>query len=113
MAPRKPILVVRQEHLQNDMNALEAYLGGNPNNNKWHTSDSVHFVTGRVSSAISKKAARVLCCYLQIEIQIYQAIIARAENFSTKEKSETFKKALQICGVQSAWDELSCPDIGQ
>ena len=105
---KKPILVVRQETLQNDLDELEIYLGGN--NSKWQAADSNHFLTGRVGSSLSTEATRILCCALKVELLIYQTLIKHALNLNSQAKKESIDQSFQLCGIKYSLEELSCPD---
>ncbi len=110
----KPFLVVRQEHLQDDMNELEAFLRKSTTSNevssltKWRRADSEHFTTGRVSRTVSQDARRNLCCALEDEFHIYNLMIAHSENLDPLAKQETSQEALRVCSV-GTWEELDCP----
>jgi hypothetical protein len=102
--------VVRQESLQQDLNDLEAYLGGSSTrtNVEWHPADMIHFATRRVSSSLSAESTRMLCCALQQELAIYQTLIERAENLSNEAKQQSISAAYQSCGESTSWQELQC-----
>jgi hypothetical protein len=117
--PNKPIFVVRQESLLQNWMELEAFLRGGPAaataavavpSIPMYEADSRHYVTGKVSSTLSKEATRNLCCALLDELAIYQALIERAENLSDLEKQHALAAAPPHCGVAS-WQELQpyCP----
>lgn len=110
----KPFLVVRQEHLQDDMNGLEAFLRKSTTSNegssltKWRRADSEHFTTGRVSRTVSQDCRRNLCCALEDEFHVYNLMIAHSENLDPLAKQETSQEVLRVCSV-GAWEELDCP----
>ena len=113
----KPFLVVRQEHLHDDMNRLEEFLKGSQTIQerssslsppKWRPTDSQHFTTGRVSATLSWDARRNVCCTLRDEFRIYHMLINRAENLDALAIQETSQEDLRVCSVGS-WQELVCP----
>ena len=116
----KPFLVVRQEHLHDDMNRLEEFLKGSkkiqglslssPSLPKWQPSDSHHFTTGRVSATLSSYARQNLCCALRDEFRIYQMMINRAENLDAHAREEATQEDLRVCNIGS-WEELACPPL--
>jgi len=108
------VLVLRQEHLLQDINELEVYLGGEKassgsNNLQWRPADSNHVVTGRVGSSLTAEATRNLCCILREELTTYWNIVQRAENLNTEAKQETLQAAYKVCGTSQSWNELECP----
>lgn len=103
--PRKSVLVVRQESLQQDLQDLEQFLAGpQPDSQplQFYPLDSIHFVSGKVSTQLRNNHQRnKLCCALfPDEWPIYATLIQRAENLSMPQKVASLQSTWSECGTE-------------
>jgi hypothetical protein len=105
--PDKPILVVRLEHLWNDISMLDIMLGGNGdfgNRTGLRETHGSHVYLKGVKE-LSVVHYQKLCCILLDEMAIYYRLLTRAANLKNEERMTTLKDAFGKCGADS-WDTL-------
>mmetsp|Transcript_25422 Transcript_25422/g.37845 ORF Transcript_25422/g.37845 Transcript_25422/m.37845 type:complete len:411 (-) Transcript_25422:87-1319(-) len=87
--PEKEVMVVRTEHLWDDIARLNVALGGNKSDiseeMKRHTA-TYESEKRPVHSGLSMEGKAILCCYLSGENEIYEDILRRAINLNEDEK---------------------------
>lgn len=128
--PAKEVIVVRMEHIWDDLKALDRQLGGtgdfgavegsaythgsesyyNSNNSSKHqrlalAGDAAGDAADDDSAAAVLMAVQLLCCALQTELHTYRDLLIRAANLHENDKLETVQAAVERCGWRS-WDEM-------
>lgn len=96
----KAIMVVRTEHLWDDVSNLDRQLGGTGNftnaaQSHYVDHGSSHYL---VKSILSPEGRRLFCHALQQEVAIYRELIERAMNLQEWEKKETLDTLRYDCG---------------
>ena len=125
--PAKEVIVVRMEHIWDDLKALDRQLGGtgdfvavegsaythgsesyyNSNNSSKHQRLALAGDTADDDSAAAVlMAVQLLCCALQTELHTYRDLLIRAANLYKNDKLETVQAAVERCGWRS-WDEMT------
>jgi hypothetical protein len=108
--PSVEILVVRTASLWQDLNDLDAWMGGTGDFGEVEglavTHGSEHYNkqdnNNNNNDLLSDKAAAQLCCALKEEIEWYRTLVQRAANLVDKEQE--LQRLVQRCGAQT-WDE--------
>ncbi|EJK58936.1 hypothetical protein THAOC_20900 [Thalassiosira oceanica] len=102
--PSHSVMVIRTEHLWDDMIRLDKRLGGDGHfaqqgTKKTHGSESY---ASNNSAFIAPENAAYLCCVMYGEIEVYQELILKAVNLSDEEKREDLVKVMRHCQMDVA-----------
>ena len=99
--PRKDVVVLRTEHLWDDLQQLEYWMGGNASvgpstrNTVSHGSE-----TYRLKSKLTDvKLLQSLCCIIELEAKLYIEIIQRAINLHAWQKQESLEAFSERCNL--------------
>jgi len=103
--PEKDVLVVRTEHLWDDLKELDIFLGGKGDFGEMEGLAVTHGSNVWYNKPLSNEEARLLCCGLQDEIAAYHDLVQLAVNLKNSIKEETWGRALKRCGVNT-WRHL-------
>jgi hypothetical protein len=104
--PTKEVLVVRTESLWQDLGDLDRLLGGDGAFGDLHGSSVTHGSENHKNRrSISESGAKLLCCALQDELNIFRDLMHRATNLDEKTKLESSLKTVVRCGAES-WEDL-------
>lgn len=96
--PEKEIIVVRTEHLWQDLRRLDVMLGGDGKSYEENLmNDHGRSSTYKYRSTISSETKQLLCCGLLVEIQIYESLIVKATNLKYNDKVDTMNDLLLDC----------------
>jgi len=102
----KEILVVRMEHMWDDLKSLDVWLGGTGDFGRASGTKYSHgSETYGGSKSITVATAKLFCCALQSEMEIYLDLITSAANLLEVHKQQTRDAATARCGFAS-WDEM-------
>lgn len=114
--PERPVLVIRTEHLWNDLLKIDQMLGGSGHLDhvgSVYTHGSQSHV---VSQGLSTRGKQIVCCYLAREMHVYETLLRRAVNLIASEIHETIAEVYDQCGMTSnssiQWDDwahVTCP----
>lgn len=114
ITPKKKILVIRNEHIVDDWNGIEALLGGRSNvldqsllpENNVHNKNSTDLY-------LSEESRIALCNVLCNEIQFYKTILRNAVNFMEEDVHISLEELRLQCPIESASDKCDAeePDI--
>lgn len=100
---RKPLLIIRTEHLWQDIVNLERYLGGSSSFGdkvgSAHTHGSEGFKVKR--GGFDEQGTRMACCALRAEFDIFRSLLFKAANLGEEEKEISWRKALESCGFDT------------
>jgi hypothetical protein len=99
----KEVMVVRTEHLWEDLQGIESILGGGTIN-KEDYKDQTHGSEQALKGSLSKYGARALCCSLQDEIRIFIEVLELASNLDDSKKKQTMDNLYERCTVSSFTD---------
>jgi hypothetical protein len=106
--PGKEIMVVRAEHLRDDLGLIEEQLGGN--NKQLFTKESygsykcsgISLSTTNKATSLSGESQRILCCaLLESDIYVYVDLVTRGANLDDSSRKETLDSLWRKCGVDS------------
>ena len=106
--PDKEVLVVRMEHLWDDLKALDRQLGGTGNFGAQVEGFAYTHGSERYSSTgerVLDTSVQLFCCALQNELRIYRELLHAAVNLHEHDKRETTQAAALRCGWKS-WEEM-------
>jgi hypothetical protein len=104
--PSKEVLVVRTENLWQDLGDLDRLLGGDGAFGHLHGSSVTHGSENyKNRRSISESGAKLLCCALQDEMNIFRDLMNRATNLDDATKLESSLKTVTRCGAAS-WEDL-------
>lgn len=104
--PEKEILVVRTNHMWEDLVNLDRLLGGNGTFGDMHGSQVTHGShTHAHKRPLSDSGYKLLCCGLEGELKIHNYLLRRATNLDENSKADSQLETLAKCGV-SSWAEL-------
>lgn len=104
--PKKEVLVVRTDHMWEDLVHLDQLLGGDGTFGELHGSSVTHGShKNKHRKAVSDEGFKLLCCGLQDEMKIHNYLLSRAVNLDEASKEESMRNTLTRCGV-SSWVEL-------
>jgi len=101
--PEKDVVVVRTEHLFDDLQNIEYLLGGTAlvqgsvtghESRDWGSTKYVS--SGKITDP---KDLQVLCCAIESEARIYIELLERASNLSEDEKKESLEAFEDRCNV--------------
>jgi hypothetical protein len=101
--PDKEVMVVRTEHLWEDLQGIESILGGG-NINKRDYKDQTHGSEQAIKGSLSKDGARALCCSLPDEIRIFIKVLHLASNLDDSKKKQAMDHLYDRCTVNSFTD---------
>ena len=96
--PSHTVMVIRTEHLWDDMIRLDKRLGGD-GNFAWQGAKETHGSESYApsSTSIAPENAAYLCCLMYGEIEVYQELILKAVNLNDEEKREDLVKVMRHC----------------
>jgi hypothetical protein len=102
--PSKEVLVVRTENLWQDLGDLDRLLGGDGAFGTLHGSSVTHGSEHHKSRnrSISESGAKLLCCALQDELNIFRDLVDRK---SERDQAGSLIKTVTRCGAES-WEDL-------
>jgi hypothetical protein len=104
--PLKEVLVVRTEHMWQDLGNLDQLMGGDGAFGHLHGSSVTHGSENHKDRRpISPAGAKMFCCALQGELRIFQDLLNRATNLDAESKLESSFTTMTRCGVKS-WEDL-------
>ena len=98
--PSHTVMVIRTEHLWDDMIRLDKRLGGDGNfarQGAKETHGSETWSHAPNSTSIAPENAAYLCCLMYGEFEVYQELILRAVNLHDEEKREDLVKVMRHC----------------
>lgn len=98
--PDKEVMVVRTEHLWEDLQGIESILGGGTINREAYK-DQTHGSGQALKGGLSRCGARALCCSLQDEIRIFTEVLEMASNLDDSKKKQTMDDLYERCTVSS------------
>ena len=101
--PGKEVLVVRIEHMWDDLQTLDQQLGGTGNFGERFGTKVSHGSERFQASSLSTISTQALCCALQREIEIYRDLLFAAANLNENDKQSTWEAAVKRCGWNS-WE---------
>lgn len=101
--PDKEVFGIRTEYELEDIQALDALLGGN--GNLRNNTEVSHGSETYVASPLSESAYKKLCCVLELEIEIYEDLLMRVVNLNHQAKKEAMDNLRTKCGVTSSWTQ--------
>jgi hypothetical protein len=104
--PDKEVMVVRTEHLWEDLQGIESILGGGTIN-KDDYKDQTHGSEQALKGSLSKDGARALCCSLEDELRIFIEVLELASNLDDSKKKQAMNNLYERCGV-SSFTDLGC-----
>jgi hypothetical protein len=106
----KEVLVVRMDKLWDDLKALDRQLGGTGNfgvvEGSAYTHGSESYQSSSTGSSLSDAGAKLLCCALLAELEIYRELLNAAANLHGHDKRETIQAAVERCGWNS-WEKMT------
>jgi hypothetical protein len=103
----KEVMVVRTENLWQDLGDLDRLLGGDGTFGDLHGSSVTHGSEHHQNRrSISESGAKLLCCALQDELNIFRDLMNRATNLDEETKRESSLKTVTRCGAES-WEDLA------
>jgi hypothetical protein len=108
--PDNEVMVVRTEHLWDDMNRIERKLGGkNILRKEDYGGDGTHqsFRFKNKTHLLSLENQHILCCAIQGEISIYADLIARATNLDKGSRHDTLTTLWNKCGAVTSLEQLA------
>ena len=99
--PSKEVAVVRTEHMWDDLQQIEHWLGGNASVN---ASTQVTDTHGSEKFALKSKISdpqtlQFLCCFIQSEAKIYVELIRKAVNLLDWQKNESLTAFSKRCNL--------------
>ena len=105
------VLVIRNEHLVDDWNSVERYLGGEPNVLS-NTSIPVMNKSSKNSDGkwLSPEAQRIVCMTLCNEIVAYKRILRRSLNLNYMEVERSMEELARSCPKYSEYEEGECDE---
>lgn len=129
--PTKEVLVIRMEHLWQDVQDLDKLLGGTGRVfAKLAQQNPVINVNPEMEqfawNTISAKQYQQLCCVLIREITSFQQVVDRAQNLRLQDKASYLQPLIEQCQVPetdvflrdytygvdwAAWHQQNCPDL--
>ena len=95
---KKQIIVIRKEHLWDDLQNLEYILGGNAtiNSNIYksttHGSDKYKY-----NMPLTRNEMQLLCCHIIDEMELYVGYLLRAYNVGAEQRRESLRALDQQC----------------
>lgn len=111
ISEQSPLLVIRNEHMEDDWNSAEVTLG----RSKRRGRKKVTFPQNNVNTDqhaedyyVSDESKAALCDVLCNEIQFYKRILRRAQNLKEEEIRASLAELAASCPLQAVADE--CPE---
>jgi hypothetical protein len=96
--PKKEVLVVRLEHLWEDMKQLDSWLGGDGSFEKLDgLKKNVADDTNSEKSSLSEEGTKLFCCLLLEEMEMYRHLVELALNLNDEAKADTIQIAAKQC----------------
>lgn len=109
------LVVIRNEHLTEDWNALEEGLSGRSNIMKddFIPQLNANTQTNEDDLYISDESLGILCIALCNEIQVYKKILLKAENLDDAQVQQSLDELMLKCPVEAMADECheAMPDV--
>jgi hypothetical protein len=105
-----PIIVIRNEHLYDDWNTLEAHLSGKNDVISEKSMPKINANThiDQDDLYISSESLELLCQALCNEIQVYKKILTLAQNLNADQVIKSFDALSLKCPIETKLD--SCPE---
>lgn len=105
------VLVIRNEHLVDDWNSVERYIGGEPNVLS-NTTIPVMNKSNKDSDDkwLSPKAQQIVCRMLCNEIVAYKQILRRSLNLNYMEVERSMEELKETCPKYSQYDRGDCDE---
>jgi hypothetical protein len=104
--PSREVLVVRMENLWQDLGNLDRLLGGDGTFGDMHGTSITHGSQHqKYHESLTESSAKLLCCALQDEMQIFRYLLNRATNLDQETKLESSLQTVTQCGAES-WEDL-------
>mmetsp|Transcript_9001 Transcript_9001/g.17961 ORF Transcript_9001/g.17961 Transcript_9001/m.17961 type:complete len:413 (+) Transcript_9001:142-1380(+) len=108
MPPDANIVVIRNEHIVDDWNAVETLLGGAADLTKESLPVNNQYEKKPEEVYLSDAAKVVLCETLCNEIQVYKTILKRAQNINKEQYIQSMQELVTSCPKEAM--EESCAD---
>eukprot|EP00985_Skeletonema_marinoi_P033048 scaffold40315_cov226-Skeletonema_marinoi.AAC.8 len=108
VSPDANIVVIRNEHIVDDWNAVETLLGGDADFTQEHVPVNNAREKKPEEVYLSDAAKVVLCETLCNEIQVYKTILKRAQNIKNEQYVQSMQELVTSCPKEAM--EESCPD---
>ena len=102
------IIVIRNEHIVDDWNSVETMLGGVADFTKESLPVNNQYEKKPEDVYLSEEAKVVLCKTLCNEIQVYKAILKRAQNIRKEQYIESIQELMKSCPKEAI--EENCAD---
>jgi hypothetical protein len=110
--PGKEVMVVRTEHMWDDLQNIEHMVGGGVLNKEEYLTVDHGSSSFRTRSKLSPEGAKTLCCALQNEIAIYVDLLMKASNLNGKSRNESLSDLWNKCDMKSFEEmETTCRTI--
>ena len=119
-SPDSKILVIRNEHLTQDWNAAEHYIGGEKDIiDVSKANETIGVMNKSTKDAehkwLSEESTKIICRQLCHEIVAYKRILRRALNLNYPEIEKTIDELRGTCGKYADYEEEDCstpmPDL--
>jgi hypothetical protein len=105
-------MVVRTEHMWDDLQNIEHMVGGGVFNKEEHIAVDHGSSSVRTRSKLSPEGAKTLCCALQNKIAIHVDLLMKASNLNKKSRNESLSDLWNKCDVKSFEElETTCRTI--
>ena len=103
-----PILVLRNEHLEEDWHKLESMLGGEEEDSPSFPRNNENTWSGEDDLYLSEESIAILCKVLCNEIQEHKKILRRAQNINEDQLQVSLIELETKCPMEAVFDE--CPE---
>ncbi len=114
--PDRPVLVLRTEHLWEDLLNIDRILGGSGHFDHVGRVYTHGSQSHSVRQGLSRRGKEIVCCYLAKEMHLYEALVRGAINLIPPEMNETIVDVYEQCGVAvdesfswEKWSSVACP----
>jgi hypothetical protein len=97
----RDILVVRTEHLWDDLSGVDRLLGGSGYFSHAGEARTHQSEMHSIRQGLSVRGEHTICCYLISELQLYEDLLRQALNLSPAEKESTMSTVYDQCGIDT------------